>query len=107
MKIIASRIKSLREERGYSQKQVAQALFISNTSLSNYELNVSTPPPEVLVGLSKLFGVSLDYLYGVTDIELPNNGLNKNEALLLQCYAKLTTKQQKVILELIKDLVKE
>lgn len=41
LQILAERLKEVRESLGISQKSAAKALLITNTSLSNYELNIS------------------------------------------------------------------
>ena len=73
MKILAERIKLLREQRGLLQKTVASDLSIGNTTLSNYEKNISSPNPEMLVTLADYFGTSTDYLLGRTDDPSPDN----------------------------------
>lgn len=106
MQILASRIKELREEKGLSQKQAAQALFISNTSLSNYELNISTPSPETLVEICNLYNVSMDYLFGITDIKYRINNLSKDEVQILNNYSMLNEHCKNLICVIIKELNK-
>ena len=67
MEIFAERLKYLREKKGLMQKVVAKDLFISNTTLSNYEQNVCSPNPELIVRIAKYFHTSCDYLLGMTD----------------------------------------
>ena len=71
MTVFAERLKKLRESRGLMQKSVAAELNIGNTTLSNYEQNVSSPSPEVLVAIADYFGTSTDYLLGRTDDPSP------------------------------------
>ena len=58
-------LKQLRIKKGYSQKQVAERIHRSRTSISQYESNEKLPPLPVLVDLASLFNVSLDYLVGL------------------------------------------
>ncbi len=58
-------LKRLREEKGYSQAQLAKKLNISKSSISKYESNQSVPSIETLTRLSLIYGVSLDYLVGI------------------------------------------
>ena len=64
MTIFAERLKTLRERRGLMQKSVAAELNIGNTTLSNYEKNVSSPSPDILVAIADYFDTSTDYLLG-------------------------------------------
>ncbi len=61
---LANRLKSLREERGYLQKFVADKLGIRSNTLSGYENGTRSPDPEMLVELAKLYNVTTDYLLG-------------------------------------------
>lgn len=84
MEIFAERIKYLRERRGLMQKVVAKDLFISNTTLSNYEQNVCSPNPELIVRIAKYFHTSCDYLLGMTDNPAPKGSSEINITTLVQ-----------------------
>ena len=56
------RIKSLREEKGYTQVQLSEAIRISFDHLRAIEHGRRTCSIELLVDLHVLFDVSLDYL---------------------------------------------
>lgn len=60
------RIRDLREDRDLKQRQVAQYLNCSQQVYSNYELGQRDIPTDVLIRLSVLYGVSVDYLLGLT-----------------------------------------
>lgn len=106
MQILANRLKELREEKGMSQKQAAQALFISNTSLSNYELNISTPSPETLVEMCKFYNVSMDYLFGITDVKRRSQDFGADEAKLLNDYSMLSEQKKALVSDIIKAIIK-
>ena len=55
-------IQELRKARGYSQKEVAAFLNMSQPTYSGYERGRSEPPIEILVRLSYLYQVSVDVL---------------------------------------------
>lgn len=58
-------IKSLREDAGYSQAELARKLGISRSSVNSWEMGLSTPTTPYIVELAKIFHVSTDYLLGV------------------------------------------
>ncbi len=60
-------IKLLREEKGLSQKQVANQLNCSQRAYSHYEVGDRDLPSNVLIALAKYFEVSVDYLLGLSD----------------------------------------
>ena len=57
----------LRENSGYTQKQVAEFLGINRSAYANYETGERTIPLTVLEGVAKLFGVDMAVLFD-TDI---------------------------------------
>lgn len=57
-------IKRLREEKGLSQKDVAEHLGITRQAIASYELAKREPDYETLHKLADFFGVSADYLLG-------------------------------------------
>lgn len=62
------RISSLRSEHGLTQLELAQALHISNSALSQYESGARTVSDDLKFKFASYFDVSLDYLMGRTDI---------------------------------------
>ena len=60
------RIRDLREDHDWKQRQVAEYLNCSQQVYSNYELGQRDIPTDVLIQLSRLYDVSVDYLLGLT-----------------------------------------
>ena len=60
----ASRITSLRKEKGLSQKEVAMSLGVSQALLSHYEKGVRECGLDFVVRCAEYFGVTTDYLLG-------------------------------------------
>lgn len=60
------RIRDLREDRDLKQRQLADYLNCSQQVYSNYELGQRDIPTDVLIRLSDFYGVSVDYLLGLT-----------------------------------------
>lgn len=61
------RIRDLREDRDLTQKQVAAKLNCSQQVYSNYELGQRDLPTDILIKLSSLYHVSVDYILGISD----------------------------------------
>lgn len=106
MQILAERLKEVRENLGISQKNAAKALLITNTSLSNYELNISTPSPEVLVSMARYYKVSLDYLFGISDVK----DIEREDGVVyissLDGFESLSDKNKDLVSALVKALKK-
>lgn len=56
------KIQILRRQKGLSQEQLADELLVSRQAVSKWELDSSLPDTAKIIQLSKLFGVSTDYL---------------------------------------------
>lgn len=102
------RIKELRKNKGLSQQELANALQVSRSAVSMWEINKSHPSKEELIKLSHLFGVSTDYLLeNDTKKEPPaaNDGTPSSE--ISRLVDQLTKEQQKYLLAQIKGLLSE
>ena len=61
------RLKDTREDAEMNQTEVAAYLKMSQSGYSKYETGENDIPTAVLIKLSKLWNVSIDYLLGVSD----------------------------------------
>ncbi len=68
--ILAEKIFALRRNAGYSQEELAEKLNVSRQSVSKWESASSIPDIGKIIELSKLFGVTTDYLLK-DDLESP------------------------------------
>ena len=64
-------IRSLRIDRGITQKTIAEYLNIKQNTYSQYEIGVLNYPVDVVVKLADYYNVSTDYLLGRTTIKDP------------------------------------
>lgn len=60
--IFADKLIRLRKKAGWSQEELASQMNVSRQSVSKWEGAQSVPDLDKIVRLSKLFGVSTDYL---------------------------------------------
>lgn len=61
------RLKELREERGLTQKEVADNLKINAVTYLHYEKSQREPPLSLLADMAAFFEVSVDYILGISD----------------------------------------
>ena len=66
--MVYRRIKDMREDRDLKQREVAEYLHCSQQVYSNYELGQRDIPTDILIKLSQLYNVSIDYLLEISDI---------------------------------------
>lgn len=61
------RIRDLRHDHDLTQTQLAKILGMSQTGYSKYETGENDIPTEILIRLSQLYNVNIDYLLDQTD----------------------------------------
>ena len=69
--MLGDRIKKLREQEGLLQREVASRLGISQQAVARWEKGKTEPDSATLVRLAEIFGCSVDYLLGKTNIRTP------------------------------------
>ncbi len=88
------RLKELRKARQLSQKDAATRLNVGRSTLSGYERNTITPSIEQLTRMAILYNTSLDYMMGLENrVCFYLDGLNE--------------RQQRVVLDIVKQLKQE
>lgn len=75
---LGSQIKQHRKELGISQDELAERIFVSRQSISNWENNKTYPDIHTLLLLAETFGVSLDELIK-GDVEEMKQEINAQE----------------------------
>ena len=64
---VGSKLKELRISLDKNQKEFAAMLGVRQSTLSSYENDVSIPSIDVLYDIATKFGVSLDWMFGLSD----------------------------------------
>ena len=64
------RIRDLREDHDKTQQEIADVLGTSQTMYARYERGANELPLRHLVTLCKYYGVSADYILGLSDKQL-------------------------------------
>lgn len=65
------RIRALREDKDWTQQDLADMLHICRSTYSAYENGTNAIPLETLVELAHIYHTNMDYLSGLTDISTP------------------------------------
>lgn len=99
-------LKTLRDEAGISQKQLAETIGVSQQSINKYENHNIEPDIDTLIRMADYFNTSVDYLIGHTDIRrkiehVAAYDLNQQERFLVEGFRKLSNKQKACVLTVI------
>lgn len=78
---LSEKISDLRKKQGWSQEDLADKLGVSRQSVSKWEGGLAMPELDKVVQMSKLFGVSCDYLLvdSANDKSVANSEESRNE----------------------------
>ena len=64
---LTDNLKKIRIERGLSQMDIAEVLDTTQQVYSRYELGTNEIPVRHIITLCKFYGISADWLLGLTD----------------------------------------
>lgn len=65
METFGERLRTLRQERGIGQIELAKKLDVGKSIISLWEQNKCEPTLSKLIAMAMFFGVSIDYLAGL------------------------------------------
>ncbi len=102
--ILADKLNKLRIASGLSQEQLAEQMNVSRQSISKWESGNSIPSMDKIVELSKIFGVSTDYLLKEEIDEVPEEIVAKLESVEGEDLREISLDQAKEYLEYIKSM---
>ncbi len=104
---ISEKIKKLRQEKGWSQAQLAKKLNILPQHISRYERGIIIPSAETMAKIANAFGISIDYMLNETSENSSEFKLKDKE---LQRYFEkvdeLDEKDKEVIKRVIESFIK-
>ena len=93
-----NRIKKLRKEKKITQIRLSIELEVSQETISAYEKGKYYPSAAMLVKLRDIFGVSIDYILGLSDTRfdpLSETNLTEDETYILNLCRKMDDSDRK------------
>ena len=103
---IGAKIKELRDQKGWSQRNLAMRAEMSNTEIARIEKGErNNPTLDVILKLSSAFGISVNYFLpfiGVTNTS--EEKFNKEELDLINDYRTLKDDNKKVVAQVVSAL---
>ena len=70
---LGTKLKELRKQHEWTQVYVAKKVSVTSSVISAYENGIRQPSYEALIKLARLYGVSTDYLLGVSPKRSPES----------------------------------
>ena len=90
---IGKNIQKYRKERGLTQKDLAKKLQISNSSVSNWEQGINTPPIDRIIDICNALSISINELF---DVNATSVKLSEEELRVIKAYRYYTELQYAV-----------
>lgn len=91
-------LKQLLDERGISQKWLADAAETKEATISRYVTGVNKSSRlDILVNIAKALNVSTDYLLGLTDIPQYKPDMTAEERVLLSAFRRASERDEGII----------
>lgn len=105
MSNLGEKIKQIRIARGFTQDDIAEAMNLKRTTVSNWEKNIRVPSSDKLIEFAKVVGVTLDYFGDSSpertlfqamaqieevfmDAEVPRNDIDKAYQDIMRIYLR-------------------
>lgn len=105
------RLRQLRTEAKMSQEELGKELNYKATTISNYEAGRNEPGMKILIEMTKIFGVTLDYLCGISEIKNPylelEGNRKENLKIVVELFYKLDNKKDEELLNYMNYLASE
>lgn len=106
---LRNNLKIIRKKKSFTQLKVSMDLFMSQETLSNYEVGRRLPSSDMLVRLADYYDTSIDYLLCRTEYDIPinnikPNGISDDDFNLINDINKLSKEDKNNIKEFVKFL---
>ena len=102
---LGNKIKYYRGEKELSQEELAERVYVSRQTISNWKNNKSYPDINSIVLLSEIFEISIDNLIK-GDVELMKKEINSEEVKKLNFYATMMVILMLVVTILLMPMLK-
>ncbi len=97
-------LKRLRIDAGITQNQLSKDLSIGQATISQWESGASKPTADALIALSKYYGVSVDFILGISHEKEGDGKLDQDVEECIALIDNLTNYQRRLIKELLKQI---
>ena len=123
--MLAQRLREIRLQHGLTQKNIADVLGVDRTTYTYYENGVTTPSPDTLYKLSRIYNMTVGCLMGVEEdpaamgarvsngrlvlssFRDTNDSRERDEKILLMCYRLLPADEKKKVLDNLHQMALE
>lgn len=106
MSVFSDNLNKIMDERGISQKWLADAADTTEATISRYANGVHKPNIDIIVKIAKALSVSIDYLMGLTVIPNGEPNANAEELLIVRCYRRASDRDRRLIWSVMQEYLR-
>jgi transcriptional regulator with XRE-family HTH domain len=105
-RILSARLREARDLAGYTQEQVAETLDMGSADpVWQWETGRQAPMIDRLVHLSRLYGISVDWVLGRSEELRYEGGLSSHEELIVSGYRSLPQNDRRALVRILQALL--
>lgn len=102
--MVGKNIKELREEKGYTQKELASKIGVSQGAVYFWEKEINEPTAGYIVKMASIFGVSVDDLLSYENVTAYKN---EKGAKLMSIFGRLNDEKKDVLIAVAEEFLKQ
>lgn len=99
--LFVERIKKLIEESGITQRDLAQDIGVTESTISKYLSGERTPNGDILLNLATALNTTSDYLLGLSDTDKKNLNFTELKGILARNSKDLSPEEKNKLIEII------
>jgi len=103
---IGARIRTAREEQGWTQDQLAAAVGVSRSAVAQWETGRAGQVTTNLTRIASVLSVGVEYLMYGRDRSAPGSSHTGDELAMLRLYRDCTPDDRQLLLRMARRLVK-
>lgn len=100
-------LRRLLDERGLSQKWLAAQVGTTEATISRCLNGVNVPSGDLVMSISEVLGVSMDYLMGRTPVADVRTHKDGEEYIVGRCFSRCTVRDRDLVLKILSDYMTE
>jgi len=100
-----ARLVELRKSAGYTQGELAAELGVTRRMVAYYEGETEHPPANLLPGLAKALGVTIEQLLGTEPLRRQTKARNSRLERRLQAIEKLDARTKRQVIQLLDTFI--
>lgn len=103
--MLASNIKELRIEKGYTQAQLAEQIGVTQGAVYFWEKGINEPTAGYLIKMARIFGTTVDELLSFESVQ--KREVSTKSSQMNAYFNRVSDKQQELLIELAKEFSKQ